>query len=41
MLASFGGAELPDLKLPRVPAIRYRRRFVAQVTPNPESSGTD
>jgi hypothetical protein len=41
ILASFGGAELPSLELPRVPAFRYRRRFVAQVAPNFESSGTE
>jgi len=41
MLASFGGADLPVLRLPQVPALRYRRRFVVRVAPNVESSGTD
>lgn len=41
MLASFGGAEWPVLELPRVSAFRYRRRFVVQVAPHFESSGTD
>ena len=41
MLASFGGAELPILELPRESAFRYRRRFVVRVAPHVESSGTD
>jgi len=41
ILASFGGAELLVLELPRFLALRYRRRFVAQVAPNFKSSGTD
>jgi hypothetical protein len=41
MLASFGGADLPVPELPRAPAFRYRRRFVVQVAPHFESSGTD
>ena len=41
MLASFGGADLPVLELPQVPALRYRRRFVVRVAPHFESSGTD
>jgi hypothetical protein len=41
ILASFGGADLPVLELPRAPAVRYRRRFVARVAPRFEPSGTD
>jgi hypothetical protein len=41
MLASFGGADLPALEFPQVPAFRYRRRFAVRVAPNVESSGTD
>ena len=41
ILSSFGGADLLVLELPRAPALRYRRRFVARVAPNFESSGTD
>jgi len=41
ILAPFGGADLPALELPRAPAVRYRRRFVAQVAPRFKSSGTD
>jgi hypothetical protein len=39
-LAFFGGADLPVLELPRVLTVRYRRRFLVQVAPNSESSGT-
>jgi len=41
VFASFGGAEMPVLKLSRESAFRYRRRFAVQVTPLVESSGTD
>lgn len=39
-LASFGGADWPVVRLPRVPVLRYRRRSVPQVAPLRRSSGS-